>query len=122
MKITPIAVKGTDERGFVAEYLHDRAGKQLLVFTHAGKQRGRHYHKGLSATKNPEVFFLYTGKCRLNWRNIQLGGVEESVVIEAPARVEIEPWEWHELIAETDCIFVELNSIEEHAADTFYDA
>ena len=122
MRIIPLPPTGSDERGFVAEYLHDRTGQQLLVFTHAGKSRGRHYHKGLSPTKKPEVLFLFSGTCRLNWKHLEQDTPVASVIVKAPARVEIDPLEWHELVAITDCIFVELNSLEEHAADTFYDA
>lgn len=121
MKITAIDCLNIDERGYVAEYAHERKGKHLLVFSKSGSVRGRHYHKGLSATKNPEVLVLLTGCIQLNWKKV---GHEQlsTIQVKAPAQLEIPPMTWHELIAETDCSFIEQNSIEEHAADTFYDA
>lgn len=121
MMITPIDCLNIDERGYVAEYEHERIGKHLLVFSKAGSVRGRHYHKGLSATKNPEVLILLTGSMKMNWKRVG----EETILninIQSPAKLEIPPFTWHELIAETDCSFLEQNSLEEHAADTFYDA
>jgi dTDP-4-dehydrorhamnose 3,5-epimerase-like enzyme len=121
MKVTRIDCLNTDERGYVAEYTHERMGKQLLIFSKAGAVRGRHYHKGLSATKNPELLILLTGKMKLNWKKVGEEVMHEEVII-APAKIEVSANHWHEFIAETDCSFIEMNSIEEHAADTFYDA
>lgn len=120
MKITAIDCLNTDERGYVAEYAHERMGKHLLIFCREGSVRGRHYHKGLSATKNPEVLILLTGSMKLNWKIIGQETIS-TINIQSPAKLEIPPMTWHELIAETDCSFIEQNSIEEHAADTFYD-
>lgn len=36
MKIIPIELKGSDERGYTAEYEHSRKGQQLIVFRKAG--------------------------------------------------------------------------------------
>jgi uncharacterized protein (DUF2237 family) len=41
--------------------------------------------------------------------------------IEGPCTVLIYPKVWHELVAHTPIEFVELNSIADHAADTFTD-
>lgn len=122
VKIIPIELRNKDERGYLAEYLHDRTGNQLIVFTHAGVVRGRHYHKGMSATKDPEVLVLITGQCRLNWRPADDPQAPvETAEVWAPARVEVPPMVWHEFVALTDCAFVEMNSIAEHVADTCYD-
>ncbi len=119
MTITPIDIKGQDERGYTAEYDHARSGKQLVVHRKAGTVSGRHYHKGLSSTKDPELFILLNGTCTLNWRHIDEEQMHTQLLI-APVQLAIAPYEWHEVITETDCTFLELNSIEEHAADTFY--
>ena len=55
IKATIIKPAGSDERGFTAEVEQERTGTHLIVFRKAGSISGRHYHKGLSNTKNPEI-------------------------------------------------------------------
>lgn len=120
MKITPIEPFSQDERGTVAEYYHERTGQHLIVFSKAGAVRGRHFHKGISLTKHPEILILLSGTCTFNWREANSKELH-STTITAPAKIEIAPYTWHELIAVTDCSFLELNSLSEHIADTFYE-
>ena len=120
MKITQIEPFSKDDRGTVAEYYHDRTGQHLIVFSKIGSVRGRHYHKGLSLGKNPEIIILLSGTCTFNWREANSQQVVSETVY-GPARVEVPPFVWHELIAVTDCSFLELNSLSEHIADTFYE-
>lgn len=119
MKIIPIELKGSDERGYTAEYEHSRKGQQLIVFRKAGSISGRHYHKGMSATKDPELFLLLNGTCIINWRHIDDAELQTATVT-GPTRLEIPSMIWHEVVAKTDCTFIEMNSIEEHATDTFF--
>jgi hypothetical protein len=120
MKITPLALTASDDRGYTAEYYHERLGQQLIIFRRAGTVSGRHYHKGVSMTKNPEIFIILSGECTLNWH-----GVNEKQMhtadLKGPVRLEIPPYTWHELVAKTDCTCLELNSITDHKMDTFYD-
>jgi hypothetical protein len=104
----------------VSEYYHDRIGQHLIVFCNAGAVRGRHYHKGISLTKNPEILILLSGKCTINWREVNTEKLH-SQFVPGPARIEIPAYTWHEFVAETECTFMEMNSLSEHAADTFYD-
>jgi hypothetical protein len=128
---------------------------------------GRHYHRGQSASKNPELFLLLSG--RATWRvadlsdwlkavdgeaesagkwamggassseesldlppGFSLGGgsvfgkdrpkpVTRSFEVTGPCTIVIYPGVWHELFAHTAIEFIELNSIEDHARDTFTD-
>lgn len=118
MKITTIVPAGTDERGYTAEFLQERTGTHLIVFRKAGTVSGRHYHKGLSQTKDPEILVLLSGTCTFNWKHIDDTELQTAQYT-GPVKFEIPPLIWHELIPDTDCTFVEMNSIEEHAADTF---
>lgn len=118
MKITPIP-HNSDDRGFTAEYNHLRGGLQLMLFRKAGTISGRHYHKGASTTKNPEVLMVLQGQCTFNWKHINDTEIQTAVVT-GPAQVEVPPYVWHEIVAVTDCVMTELNSIEEHKADTYY--
>lgn len=119
MKITPILIKGTDVRGYTAEYMHERSGNQLLSFRKAGTSGGRHYHKGISANKNPEVYIVVYGDCILNWKHIDDTEIQ-SCELSGPVRLDIPPLIWHEVISVTDCVFLEMNSIDEHVADLFF--
>jgi oxalate decarboxylase/phosphoglucose isomerase-like protein (cupin superfamily) len=119
MKILPIAINNTDARGFTCEFTNDRLGEQLLVFRKAGTISGRHYHKGISATKNPEVFIVISGTCTFNWKHIDDTEIQ-SATVTGPTRIEVPPFIWHEVIPVTDCTCIELNSVAEHVADTFY--
>ena len=118
--ITPLDKIGTDERGYTYEYFHERYGRHLICFRKAGTVSGRHYHKGLSLTKDPEIIILASGTMTINWKNVNNPTMQSSFV-EAPAKIEVPTYIWHELIAITDCAFIELNSLSEHAADTFTD-
>jgi hypothetical protein len=42
-----------------------------------------------------------------------------SVLIKAPALVEIDPYAWHEVISKTDIIIFEMNGLEDAKEDTF---
>ncbi|PZF72403.1 hypothetical protein [Taibaiella soli] len=118
MTFKPLQTTGHDERGFTAEYYHPRLGQHLIIFRKAGTVSGRHYHKGLSINKNPEILILLSGHCIANWREAN-GTVKHTKVVIGPTMMEIPAFEWHEIIAETDCTFLELNSLAEHAADTY---
>jgi hypothetical protein len=119
MTITPIIPNGNDTRGFTCEFSNERIGKHLIIFRKANTISGRHYHKGISANKNPEVFILFSGRCTVNWRKIDEDEVH-TITLDAPVKLEIPPHTWHEIITETDCSCLEQNSIAEHEADTFY--
>ena len=120
MKITPIEPFSKDDRGTVSEYYHERTGQHLIVFSKIGSVRGRHYHKGNSLSKNPEILILLSGTYTFNWREANSSELLSETVY-APAKVEVPPYIWHEVIAVTDCSFLELNSLSEHVADTFYE-
>ncbi len=110
---------GADERGYTYEYFHDRYGRHLLCFRRAGSISGRHYHKGISLSKDPEVLILASGSLILRWKKIHEAKIN-TTVIDQPCRIEIAYYIWHEIEAVTDCTFIELNALSEHRADTFY--
>ncbi|MEI8279326.1 MAG: hypothetical protein WCG87_06145 [Bacteroidota bacterium] len=119
MIITPLHINNKDERGYTCEFPMERIGDQLLLFRKAGTISGRHYHKGKSATKNPEVFIVISGSCTVNWKHIDDTDIQ-SATVTGPTKLEILPFIWHEVITITDCTCLEQNSISEHIADTFY--
>lgn len=120
VQITQLDKIVEDERGFTYEYFHERYGRHLICFRKAGSISGRHYHKGVSLTKDPEIVILASGSLDLNWRPVNSTKTEH-IWVQGPAKIEIPAYIWHELIAATDCTFIELNSVSEHAADVFYE-
>lgn len=120
MTITPLEPFNRDDRGYNCSYFHDRTGEHVLVYSKPGAVRGGHYHKGLSPTKNPEIVILLSGVCTLNWRKRDASEMVSNT-IEGPVRIEIPPFTWHQFVFQTESVMFEMNSLAEHAADTFYD-
>ncbi|MBS1781447.1 MAG: hypothetical protein JSS78_00095 [Bacteroidetes bacterium] len=119
MIITPLHPMNRDERGYNCEYDHQRTGKHILVFSRAGVVRGGHFHKGISLAKNPEEIILLSGVCEVQWREVNFSEVHV-LRVEAPARISIPPYTWHQFVFETDSAMIEMNGLAEHIADTFY--
>ena len=120
IRISELHFVGENERGTTYEFKNKRIGVQLLGLRKAGSVNGRHYHAGRSIGKNPEVFILLSGEIELFARNL-LTKEEIREEIKSPKIIEIEAFVWHEIKAITDIVFIEFNSIEEHAGDTEYD-
>lgn len=117
IKVTPLQLCGADDRGSNYLWSSDRTGEFTLCYRHAGSSSGQHYHEGISDTKNPEILYLISGKAAIHW--CPLGGSKiETILVEAPARVETPINVWHQLIAVTDCAFIELNSLEDVQKDS----
>lgn len=118
VQIQSIDIKAVDERGALHYFSTDRTGEFLLVYRKAGTVSGQHYHKGLHVGKNPEDMLLLQGKANLHWKD--LNSKEEKIIeLIAPTRVKISAHVWHELIAITDLIFIELNSLSDGSEDTY---
>lgn len=118
IEITKIDVKAVDERGALHYFSTDRSGEFLLVYRNKGAISGQHYHKGISANKNPEDMLLVQGSLMLAWKEID--GIESGEVkVVAPARVLIPAGIWHQTTAQTDIVFIELNSLADGSEDTY---
>jgi len=118
IQVTPISVKAVDERGSLHYFTTDRTGEFLLVYRNAGSISGQHFHKGISKGKNPEEMLLVQGSLTLNWKDLQ-NQASGTLHIKAPSKVTIPANIWHEVIAITDIVFVELNSLSDGSEDTF---
>ena len=118
IEITKIDVKAVDERGALHYFSTDRSGEFLLVYRNKGAVSGQHYHKGGSANKNPEDMLLVQGSLLLQWKEIE-GTENGEVEVVAPARVLIPAGIWHQVTAQTDIVFIELNSLADGSEDTY---
>jgi len=123
IQITEIDVKAVDERGALHYFSTDRSGEFLLVYRKKGSISGQHYHKGVSLNKNPEDMILVQGTLSLHWKElagadpVEISNGEIEVI--APARVLIPAGIWHQVTAQTDIVFIELNSLVDGSEDTY---
>ena len=118
IEITKIDLKAVDERGALHYFSTDRSGEFLLVYRNKGTVSGQHYHKGISANKNPEDMLLVQGSLLLQWKEIE-GTENGEVEVIAPARVLIPAGIWHQTTAQTDIVFIQLNSLADGSEDTY---
>ncbi len=109
-----------DERGPTHYFDTDRSTQFVCGFRKAGSVSARHYHKGLSVGKNPEVLVLFQGEITINWFDVRNPEIKGSQKVVAPALVTVYPYAWHEVLADTDMIFLEQNTLEDGRSDTFW--
>ncbi|MGI8950845.1 MAG: hypothetical protein ACR2FN_04580 [Chitinophagaceae bacterium] len=120
VKIIPIEKIGEDERGTTHVFETNRTGQFIIAYRKAGSLSGRHYHKGKSPNKNPEKIILMSGEATLNWKNMK-GEEFGNEKIFAPSMVTIDVFIWHEVVADTDIVVLELNALADGNGDTYKD-
>ncbi|MCB0739017.1 MAG: hypothetical protein KDC92_16025 [Bacteroidetes bacterium] len=118
--IAELDLIGKKDTGSTYFFNTDGMTTGMIGYRTANSVSGRHYHKGLSQTKNPETFLLITGTIKLRCINTQTNQ-DQTWTVAAPKKVQFSPLIWHEVEALTDISFIELNSLQEHIDDTFYD-
>lgn len=116
--VTPLHLMGKDDRGENYTWDCTRTGAFILCYRKAGSSSGQHYHEGKSANKDPEILFLLSGIAEMHWCTLDQRDKMETITIQAPAKVVVPVMLWHQLIAVTDCSFMELNSVEDVQADS----
>lgn len=109
-----------DERGPTHYFDTERSTQFVCGFRKAGSVSARHYHKGLSVGKNPEVLVLFQGEITINWFDVRNPESKGSQKVAAPALITVYPYAWHEVLADTDMIFLEQNTLEDGKSDTFW--
>lgn len=116
--IEPLNVFAEHKRGKTLLFDNERTGEFILGYRNKNSVSGRHYHKGVAANKNPEILILISGAIQL--KTIDLATKKEQIIkLEIPSRIEIPAMIWHEVIALTDCVFLETNSINDCDTDTY---
>ena len=119
IKIERLSPVYTDKRGSTYRFKERESSEFIIVERKGDTISGQHYHKGLTKSKNPEIFFLVGGEIRLTVINIKTNEKEEHY-IEKNAIVKIEPFVYHEVYALTDMIILEfLIKDEDTINDTF---
>jgi hypothetical protein len=117
VNITPLTLYAQHERGKTLLFNNERTGEFILGYRVKDSVSGRHYHKGNAANKNPEVLILISGTIQLKTIELDTKN-EQTVIVDVPSRIEIAAMVWHEVLALTDCVFLEMNSIKDCEDDT----
>jgi len=110
VKITKLEPASLDARGSVYEWCKGQKGLQVSVFKREkGMPFANHYHKGEDPSKNPEKFFVVSGKVKLMAYN---GVTNKSLeaVVDCGTEILIFPDILHTFEALTDVIFLEYRS------------
>lgn len=108
IKIIKYKTSYTDKRGEIYNKLFAPPLKELAFFTRKkGAVSGKHYHEGIHPSKNPERFFIISGKMRFYARDLKTGK-EMKKTITPFTEIQISPNIYHELTALTASIFMEL--------------
>lgn len=116
--VEPFKFISLTDRGTTYTFDSPRTGNFIFCTRKAGSINGSHYHKGIEQLKDPELFYLFTGKGVVRLLNLHTQERKE-VEVEGPCRITFPKNIWHELEALTDICFMECNSLEQHARDTF---
>ena len=82
IKITKIEPFGPDERGQAYGFPSRESGYFIVINRKKGTVSGKHYHKGLSKSRDPEIFYLIKGEIKLVAKNVKTG---ETSVLEVGA-------------------------------------
>lgn len=116
--VTALPLIGSDERGATFVFDNERIGEFIVVHRKKGSLSGQHFHKGKAIYKNPEKLIILNGTVQLNWRDTH-SAASGTVMIDGPAMVQVPAYVWHELVAETDFVMLELNALADGQGDTF---
>ncbi|MCK7554613.1 hypothetical protein MKQ70_06185 [Chitinophaga sedimenti] len=117
IKISALELLGSDDRGANYNWDCNRIGTFMMCTRKAGSTSGQHYHEGKSGNKNPEIQFLVTGTVKIHYCGIHEKVIKVAVAT-APARIEIPILLWHEVEAVTDCVLMEMNSLQDVQQDS----
>ena len=119
VKVIPVVKIAEDERGSTHFFDTDRTGQFVIGYRKAGTHNAKHYHKGLAKHKNPEQIIIMKGEVTIHWFDVRNKNINGTCKAVAPAFVIIQAWAWHEVIADTDIVVLELNALTDGAEDSF---
>lgn len=120
IKIIKITPQQPDERGLAYAFSTRNSSFFNVLKRKKGSISGKHYHKGFSKSKSPEILYLIEGKAKMFVKEVESGIIEE-FFIEENNLIKIPAWIYHEVHAITDIIFLEIYIEEsDFKKDTYY--
>ena len=113
-----------DKRGPVYNWTIPDGRTVVLFFRKKGSILGGHFHKGKDPSKNPERFFIATGK--LKGKFLDPDGKEKEEILEIKSgecalELTIFPFVWHsfEVLEDTLLIELRINPFDPEKSDTY---
>lgn len=119
VEVTPVPKIAEDERGATHYFDTDRTDQFVVGYRKAGTHNAKHYHKGDAKNKNPEIIIVMQGEITIHWFDVRNKEIKGTCRAIAPAMVTVQAWAWHEVIADTDIIVLELNALADGRDDTY---
>ena len=101
-----------DNRGKIFQFENRNSSKLLLIKRNKGSISGGHYHTGKNSMKDPETLVFIEGEAQIIQRNVR---TKEELTIrqKEPAMFKLDPYIYHKIIALTDIIMMDMNSIKD---------
>lgn len=103
--IQKVALTGKDPRGYVWQWQFKDGRQVSIFFRKKGVHFAHHYHTGIDPSKNPERFFLVSGRVRVTWWNSR--DKKYTRTVRAGSEITIPKMIPHCFDALTDCVFLE---------------
>lgn len=101
-------VNHTSTRGKRTWEWHISDGRQISVYKRkAGEVFGGHFHTGTDPSKNPERFLIVAGTVQMICSRGQKKTTHLLDAKKCPIEFMIYPYTYHEVIAKTDCLYIE---------------
>lgn len=101
--------KIVNEKGTTVEWCKGLPGKQISIYYRdKGSSFAQHYHTGKDASKNPERFFLISGKVQF-WIEVSDHCIVQETLLPGQEML-IYPFVKHQAVALEDSIFIEYRS------------
>ena len=117
VNIKPFDILGNDLKGMTATFSLSRKQQDFIfLLRKAGSISGNTYHEGKNEGTNPKTFILAQGEIELNYRDIKQTN-KNTVTVIAPSLIEISPNVTHSVVALTDIVIFECNSISDIQQD-----
>lgn len=107
IKIKKIEPSRDTEKGSDRAFSTRDTGYVVVLHRNKGFVSGKHYHRGKSESKSPEVLYLVEGRIKIITKNMRTGEtmeheISDNSLIEIPAGI------YHEVHHLTDTIILEL--------------
>lgn len=105
VRISHHKILGKDARGYVWQWQFKDGRQVSIFFRKKGVHFAHHYHTGKDSSKDPERFFIVSGRVRVTWWNAH--GKRFVRQVHAGSEIIIPKLMPHCFDALEDCIFLE---------------